>query len=49
MSTRSTYRATDAREKETPIVVDVDELHTAEYEKNPITVEEEKNPAQEVR
>jgi hypothetical protein len=47
-NTRSTSRTTDAREKETPVVVDVDELHTPEYETNLVTVEEEKNPAQEV-
>jgi hypothetical protein len=29
-------------------VVDVDELHTPEYETNPVTVEEEQNPVQEV-
>jgi hypothetical protein len=34
-NTRSTSQATDAREKEIPIVVDVDEIHTPEYEENP--------------
>jgi hypothetical protein len=33
-NTRSTARVTDAREKVTPVVVDVDELHTPEYETN---------------
>jgi hypothetical protein len=46
-NTRSTTRMTDAREKETPVVVDVVELHTPEYETNPLTVKEEKNPVQE--
>jgi hypothetical protein len=32
-----------------PIVVDVDELHTPEYATNPVTIEEEHNPTQEVR
>jgi hypothetical protein len=41
-------RVTDAREKEVPIVVDVDEIHTPEYEANPVTIEEEQNPVQEV-
>jgi hypothetical protein len=39
---------TDAREKKIPIVVDVDELHTLEYEENLVTIEEEENPMQEV-
>jgi hypothetical protein len=47
-NTRSTARMTDTREKEVPIVVDVDEIHTPEYKTNPVTVEEEQNPAQEV-
>jgi hypothetical protein len=42
---KTSNRVTDAREKETPVVVDVDELHTPEYETNPVTVEEEKNPS----
>jgi hypothetical protein len=47
-NTRSTACATDAREQATPVVVDVDELHTPEYETNPVIVEEEHNPTQEV-
>jgi hypothetical protein len=46
-NTRSTSWAIDAREKEIPIVVDVDEIHTLEYEANPVTIEEEHNPVQE--
>jgi hypothetical protein len=32
-----------------PIVVDVDELHTPEYTKNLVTIEEEHNQVQEAR
>lgn len=46
-NTHSTACVTDAREQATPVVVDVDELHTPEYETNPVIVEEEQNPTQE--
>jgi hypothetical protein len=36
------------RTHEMPTVVDVDEIHTPEYEPTMMHVEEEKNPAQEV-
>jgi hypothetical protein len=39
-NTRSTTRAIDAREQEVPIVVDVDELHTLEYEAHLVTIKE---------
>jgi hypothetical protein len=48
-NTRSTACMTDAREIEVPVVMDVDELHTPEYETNLVMVEEEQNPMQEAR
>jgi hypothetical protein len=41
---RSTTHTTDTREKEVLVVVDVDELHTPEYEANLVTVDEEAEP-----
>jgi hypothetical protein len=38
---RSISWVTDTREKEIPIVADVDEIHTPEYKENPMTIEEE--------
>jgi hypothetical protein len=35
--------------QEMPTVVDVDEIHTSEYEPTTMHVEEEQNPTQEVR
>jgi hypothetical protein len=46
-NTGSTAHTIDTREQEAPIVVYLDEIHTPEYEINPMAVEEEKNPTQE--
>jgi hypothetical protein len=47
-NTRSTTWEIDVREKEIPIVVDVDEIHTPEYEEHLVEIEEEQNQVQEV-
>jgi hypothetical protein len=45
MNTYSTARMIDSWEKVTPVVVDVNELHTLEYKTSLVIVEEEKNLA----
>jgi hypothetical protein len=46
-NTQSSTRVPQTRTNEMPTVVDVDEIHTPEYEQTTLHVEEEKEPAQE--
>jgi hypothetical protein len=45
---RSSARVTQTGTQEMPTVMDVDEIHTPEYEPTTTQVEEEQNPSQEV-
>jgi hypothetical protein len=47
-NTRTRARVVQEGTEEVPTVVDVDEIHTPEYEPNTMRVEEEHNPEQEV-
>jgi hypothetical protein len=47
-NTRSSTRVIDTGTQEMPTIVDVNVIHTLEYELNTIHIEEEQNPAHEV-